>query len=383
MNKQQLYLNKLDNDVEEKIYYLLMLHLNEVHKILPRIDDNKDYLNTLYDILNKAITNLRKETNPYNYKFFLRYTILIINTLLTYTPERNDLKKIKLEIINEFTKSDYDVDERIPLKYQMSEIRITYDVSYLTHLLDIFLKKRNYHNALYCFIGIKLIEPDYDDLENYEFLIFKNIEHKDVRYKEFATPKKASIILDANIVLNLVLKDVDNYKLSNRYVTNYQDILDKLQDNKFIILPSTIKEVETHLKFTKMNIEKVCKTDKRFNEKEIIDTLDKRFQELKNKYPSNLTTKTDTKKIEEFYSRYLEQLYMITIDKIGHSKLSHKLKKLTQREGLLPERADMELLAEAIELKKTNPNVCILSNDKDLYLFNYEIEKEFKIRVYK
>ncbi len=61
----------------------------------------------------------------------------------------------------------------------------------------------------------------------------------------------------------------------------------------------------------------------------------------------------------------------------------NKFLEFEDRKGLLPEQGDLRLLSDAIELKKSNPNVAILSNDKDLYLFNEQIEKEFGIRIYK
>jgi hypothetical protein len=61
--------------------------------------------------------------------------------------------------------------------YQMSEVRITYDVNYLIYLIKLFIKNKIWHNALYCFIGVKLIEPDYKDLEKYEKQIFSKFPY--------------------------------------------------------------------------------------------------------------------------------------------------------------------------------------------------------------
>lgn len=156
------------------------------------------------------------------------------------------------------------------------------------------------------------------------------------------------------------------------------------KNNIFVILNSVKEELENHLNFKTESITDFCSKHKHFNKDEIIATLKKRYDNLIKKYHTRQEEKRyDLSKVENFYSNYLGNLYEITLDKLGNRKLSKKLKKLADREGLLPEEGDLKLLCDAIQLRKLNPNVAILSNDKDLYMFNKKIEEEFQIRVYK
>lgn len=386
MNKQQLYLKKIENDVNEKIYDLLIQHLKEVHKILPRTDDNKEYLRELNKHLFTALEDL-KNTNRFNYLQNYRYSILIINTILSYKPDEKHLKQVKLSILNKFS-SDiiYDKKEKIPLKSQMTELRITYDTSYLIYLLEkVFIQKEMWDKAMYCLIAIELVEPDHNDIEKYKEIIEKHLIKQELSYKEFDEPKDYIILLDTNVILNKVLYDVGEYKISHTKLEEYNSLMENWgNNNKFVISNSVKKELEKQIKFSIDTVNDICSKFKHFNKKEIITTLEKRFNNLITKYSLKEEDKEyDLENIEKFYSNYLGNLYEITLDKIENKKLSKKLKKLSDREGLLPEQGDLRLLADAIEIKKNNPNVAILSNDKDLYLFNQQIEKEFGIRVYR
>ena len=81
--------------------------------------------------------------------------------------------------------------------------------------------------------------------------------------------------------------------------------------------------------------------------------------------------------IREFYLDYLEELEKILLFKLRGKYVSKKLRKLAQRESLLPEEGDLKLLAEAIKL-----NVGILSKDKDFVNFKKEILDKFGVKVY-
>ncbi len=386
MNKQQLYLKKIENDVNEKIYDLLIQHLKDVHKVLPRTDDNKDYLRELNKHLFKALEDL-KQTNRFNYLQNYRHSILIINTILSYKPDEKHLKEVKLSILNRFS-SDiiYDKKEKIPLKSQMTELRITYDTSYLIYLLEkVFIPKEMWDKAMYCLIAIELVEPDHNDIDKFKEIITKHLKKEELKYKEFEEPKDYIILLDTNIILNKVLYDVGEYKISHNKLEEYNSLMEKWgNNNKFVITNSIKEELDKQIKFSIDTVNDVCSKFKHFNKNEIITTLEKRFNNLIKKYAIAIEDKQyDLTNIEKFYSNYLGNLYEITLDKIENKKLSKKLKKLSDREGLLPEIGDLKLLADAIELKKSNSKVAILSNDKDLYLFNEQLEKEFGIRIYK
>lgn len=386
MVKVALYLKKIENDVNEKIYDLLMLHLRDVHKIIPRTEDNKLHLRELNRLLFRALEDLR-EINRFNYLQNYRYSIIIINTILSYKPDEKHLKNVKLSILNKFSSGDlYDKREKIPLKSQMTELRITYDASYLIYLLEKqFIPKKLWDKAMYCLIAIELVEPDHDDIEKYKGEIEKHLKKEELRYVEFEEPENSLILLDTNIVLSKVLYDVGNYKIAHHKLDEYNHLMEKWGNkNKFAISSSVREEVEKNLKFSIDTVNDVCSKYKHFNKKEIVETLEKRFNKVIKKYSIVGEVKEyDLSEIEKFYSNYLGNLYEITLDKIGNRNLSKKLKKLSDREGLLPEVGDLRLLADAIELKKSHPNVAILSNDKDLYLFNQPIHNTFNINVYR
>lgn len=383
----KLYLKKLENDINERIYDLFIEHLKSAHHNIPRTEKNKENLEILYNILEQAIAKLKRETTKSNAFFFYRYRVLVINFYLSYVPKNENIKKEKLEILNEFSRGDYDLNEKIPLRSQMTEIRITYDVKYLYYLIEKqFIPKKMWDKALYCLMAVELIEPDHSDIDKFKTLILSNIEKKKTEVLTFEDPVDAVIILDTNIILSKILWPVGDFKMPQMNTEEYEEKLTKLAvNNKFIITPSTCNELKQNLDFTLSKAKDLCEKNKKFNYEEISNTLNKRFEEIISKYSVKINVKSDTKEIEQFYSNYLEMLYEITLIKIEHKNLSQKLKKLAQREGLLPEKGDMILLKEAIEILKIseNKNVYIISNDKDLYLFNKEINDKFNIKIIK
>lgn len=387
MTDAKLYLKKLENDLSERIYDLFIEHLKSAHSVIARTEKNKENLDVLYRILEKAIEKLKKETTKGNAFFFYRYRVLVINFYLSYVPNNEIIKKEKLEILNEFSKGDYDLNDKIPLRSQMTEIRITYDVKYLCYLIEKqFIPKKLWDKALYCLMAVQLIEPDHKDIEKYYNLILANIEKKKCEYSDFEEPNNAILILDTNIVLSKVLGPVGDFKIPQMNHDNYEKMIEKLEvNNKLIITPSVCVDLKKSLEFTLSKAKELCEKNKKFNYEEISSVLNKRFEEMISKYSIKINVKSDLKEIEKFYSGFLEMLYEITLDKIEHKSLSQKLKKLAQRDGLLPEKGDMILLKETIEILNIseNKNVYIISNDKDLYLFNKDINEKFKIKVIK
>ncbi|MFP4402195.1 MAG: hypothetical protein ACLFPL_03090 [Candidatus Nanoarchaeia archaeon] len=387
MDKEELYLKKIENDVNEKLYDLLIFHLQDVHKKFPRIQNNVEHLKTLNKHLFKALDDLSKR-NKYNYLQYYRYSILIINTILSYKPNEKYLKSMKLSILNKFSSDNiYDRKEKIPLKSQMTELRITYDTSYLIYLVKTqFIPQKLWDKAMYCLIAIELVEPDFEELEYYKQHTLKHLHKEELEYKELEEPKGYTILLDTNIILSKVLYDVGEYRISHMNLDYYNSLIEKWGNNNTLIIPnSVVLEIKKHIDYSIEIITDVCSKFKHFDREEIVSTIQKRFDKILKKYAvkEQEDIEYDITSIEKFYMNYLGNLYEITLDKIHSKKLSQQLKKLSHRDGLLPEVGDMQLIADAIELRKTHDKVAILSNDKDLYLFNTQLEKEFDIRVYK
>jgi hypothetical protein len=377
MNEEK-YLSKLENDVQERMYEILMVHLQDVHKKIPKIKD-EGYFQKLIRLLDKSIRRLKKGLNNYNKLSYYRFMLLISNVILSYDTSREDIKNIKKEILEDYTHSEA-VEGRIPLNYQINELRITYDTRYLRdylikHLIDLKI----WDKALYCLIAARLIEPDDERLDEYYSIIKNNIKDgKIIDYKS-SSPSNKTLLLDSNIIISQIMYDVDNYRLGNEN----QIKLDKLNsDNELIITSSVAKEVKDHIDFKLSMIRKDCYKKTEFDYNKIETELKNRAIDVFKQFKI-LNIKTESlDKIKEFYSHYLNKLEEILITKIRGKYVSHKLRKLAQRSSLMPEEGDMELLNEAITLKQTGKNVGILTQDKDFTIFAGCIYEEFGVEVY-
>jgi len=180
--KEIKYLEKIKNDVNEHLYDLLIIHLMNFLDKVNRNGPNKDKLIQLLDL---AIYNLREHINNYTKSSYYRHIILLCNIILRYKPHRKDLKNLKRELIEEFTHSEHDSGEKIPLNYQMNEIRITYDADYLAYLTRHFIKLKDWNKALYCLIAVRLIEPDNEFLDDYYKEIKENVDKEEIEEKNF------------------------------------------------------------------------------------------------------------------------------------------------------------------------------------------------------
>ena len=378
--KEKKYLQKIGNDINERLYDLLVMHLVDHHKKVRKSGPNKD---KMIKLLDKAITNLNEKTNKYNQIRYYRYIIICCNALLTYDTQRQDIKDLKKKIVEDYTHSEPDSGGRIPLNYQINEVRITYDTGYLCYLMEKFVKQKLWDKALYCLITVRLIEPDNEEIDGYYKKIKNNIEDKSLPKAEFKNPRGKILILDSNVVISHIFHDVGNYRI--RSYPNFD--LELLGNyNEFIVTQSTMKEVQEHLDYELVKAKKICYSKKHLDYEEVEETLKKRFKKLKEKYGCEEVKVESSliKEIEEFYLEYLEKLEEILLSKIRGRYVSHKLRKLAQRRSMLPEEGDITLLAEAITMnKEKDKEVGILSNDKDFTEFTGGIKKEFGVRVYK
>ncbi|MFT4304971.1 MAG: hypothetical protein ACMXX8_02680, partial [Candidatus Woesearchaeota archaeon] len=344
MAKEDQYLNKIQNDIDEKLYELLIIHLIDVHKHVARSPQNKE---KLIEILDKGINNLKKDLNHFNRLSYYRFILIICNKILAYDTKRNDLKKLKQEIIRDFTQSEDDLHEKIPLNEQITELRITYDVRYLKYLFKCFIEKEYWDKALYCLIAIKTLEPDTEDLELFYKIIMKFIKSPDFENIQFNNPKNENLALDSNVVISKIVYNVDDFYLKSEktfdleYLGNY---------NKFIITDSVKNEVRKYLDYKLIQIKRTIKQNNlSFDYKKIEETLNKRFDNILKKY-YKLTNHDDNfeEDIKDFYKKHLDKLEKIMQSKLRNKKISEKLKKLASRESLMPEEGDIKLLSEAI-----------------------------------
>ena len=159
----------------------------------------------------------------------------------------------------------------------------------------------------------------------------------------------------------------------------------KGNDNTFVILPSVVEEVKDHMQVEFFKLKIICSKIPRFNENEIKETLQKRFDKIINKYliKDELDGEEHVSTIQSFYHKNNSLLRTILEEKIVRERSrSHKLRRIAKRNGLLPEQGDIELLAECIALQKTtDKTIGILSKDADFQYFANGIKEEFDIEV--
>lgn len=196
----------------------------------------------------------------------------------------------------------------------MTELRITYDANYLIYLLEkVFIPKEIWDKAMYCLIAIELVEPDQDNIKKYKEIIEEHLNKEKLSYLEFEKPIDYIILLDTNIILSKVLYDVGNYKIAHHKLEEYNSLMERWgNNNKFVITPSVKEELEKQIKFSFETVEDVCKKFKHFDKKSILQTLEKRFNNLIKKYSISFEDYNyDLTNIENFYSNYI---YNVPID---------------------------------------------------------------------
>ena len=367
------YLEKISSNIDEGLYELLVVHIKESHNRIK--DKKKDFIK----LLDKAIAGLIKRVNYGNKIFFYRYIILLANRILKYDTQRTDLKDLKKQLIEDFKQSEEHNDEEIiPLNYQINELRLTYDISYIKYLVkNTFIKKNMWDKALRGVIAAKLVEPDSEELDELYEEIKSNIPAKRIEVESFGTPENKVLALDSNVVINHLTKGVDGF-----YSNDIFDLEKLGNKNKFVITPSVFDEVEEHVKFMLDKRRKQIEKYKDFKFNDMKEKIYSKLDKLKEKYGVEVKVDEDSLTgIKELYSNYLIELEWIMKGKLMGKSLSHKLRKLAQREGMAPEDGDLRLLAEVIALNE-NRGMGLLSQDKDFTNFVGPIKKAFSVEIY-
>jgi hypothetical protein len=377
------FLQKLENDVSERLWDLLIMHLVGVEdKISPSKSGDPALRARLLAILGKAVIDIQAGISHFNNLQYWRFLILTCNHILRYDPKRKDLKDLKKTIIESYTASDPDNSFLIPLDYQINEVRITYDTSYLAFLIQKLIRIGEWAKALYCLHTVRLIEPDNLNLDAWDAEIRKHLPQAEPAKASFEEPKGMLLLLDANVVLSKVQRDVGSYKINPLEAYNTEKLGN---NNKFGITPTIAAEVAAHLEYElsyhKKNIEK---NNLRFDFKEIEQTLKKRRDDMINRYGVKIEVKeADIEPVKEFYRKYTLALEAITLEKLNKKSISKKLRKLSQRECFLPEEGDMRFLSEVIMLNKdSDKEIGILTKDKDFTEFAKALKEEFSIKIY-
>lgn len=381
MDREEKYVLKIKNDVDERLFELLMLHLRDIDKkIRIHSEDNVELKKEFISILERAIYNLRNHITGYNRLGYYRYIIILCNTILRFDTARQDLKDIKKGIIEDFTHSDSDKHGFIPLNYQMNEVRITYDVDYLTYLVQKYIDKGYWAHALYCLKAVDMLEPDLQEIEGWYRTINMNLKGLIPRQSDHESPVGKMLMIDSNIAISMISDNIGEYRFRERQDMDW----DILSSNTLFITPSVREEVQKHIEFMDVKIGKFCRKNPSFDNEEICSELHRRFEDLVEMYLVNVDMDDDSiRPIKEFYMQYVPILAGILDEKIDRLLVSHKLRKLAQREDLLPERGDMRLLSEAIALRENGDGIDgIISLDKDFTMFSEDIKDRFGVEVY-
>ena len=373
ISKQKRYLNKLKNDLDENHFDLLINHLSEIGVRIKIFDEDAE---SLISFLEEAINLLKTKIQDRNKQFIYRYILICANKILFLDKSREDIKQLKKDLIEDYNHLEEKESGKIPIDYQLSELRITYDPHYLLYLTKSLIKQEKYVEAFFCYEAIHLIEPDNDIIDQYWDFFEKLFPKVELEKAEFNEPKEMILILDANVVISKILENIPEF---NEYCSETYD-LEKLGNfNKFLVFNSVIKEVKEHIDILCYNKFRHSRTEKRDLERRILKKLNKFIE----KYIYSEKLDLNLNEVKAFYLKFPSKLRIILNWKVSHEKtLSHKLRRMVKRYNLLPEEGDLCFLANCIALKQhESKNIGILSNDSDFQYFAKEIKEKFDIEV--
>lgn len=375
------YLQKLTNDVDESLWDLLLVHVwDEPNRIQKGSPNQQDFLKILRRAIDSLESNCEEKRRRPDFKpEFLRNqfrTILILaNKILRYENDER-IKALKKSIIEEYTGAPQSDEEIIPLRYQITELRITYDARYLAYLTELLLEKRIYDKALYCLLTLRLIEPDHPQLETWYETIHEALDEPALEPYEEPDLDNHLILLDANAAHPRIFHDIGSFRIFSHDAPDLSKLGNR---NEFGLTPSVRAELKGIADYQISKAQKLSETNRRISYFEVRDELTTRLAKTFEKLGIDAEP-ADLDDIRAMYEEHLGALEAILERKLERRDLSHKLKKLSERDTLLPEDGDLRLLAEAISLSKTR-KVAILTRDADFLEFQKPIRERFGIEV--
>ena len=257
-------------------------------------------------------------------------------------------------------------------------------------------KEKNYDKSIeYCNEILryrhdkKMIRKIKDVLNEYEHLVSVNTKSQ-IGFNDF----KELVICDSNILVFKVfydLKGVMNILGDDRCERAF-DKFRQIAGNKHMSLTETIMRQISLVWPSLFDIysSELGKDEKEKIKEQIKNRINKyeRYYDIKRITNAPLLIEEDEfKKIEKFYRKFPDKLKEITDRKTRFLNVMDKLKKLKARNnGILPERSDMYILAQAVKLNKSCINgvnkVSLFSDDGDFCEFSNEIEEDFNVKIY-
>jgi len=374
LEKETKYISKLENDASERMYDLLVRHLENLYDKIPKESQN---VKKLISILDKAIRDMRIHKNRYNEEQYNRYILITCNKILRYDTSRTDLKDLKMMIIDEFTNSEHEFMKKIPINYQINELRITHDTTYAFYLIDKLIKDKNWTGALYFLIACRLLEPDDERIESYDKIIRENLKEENIFKEPAKKDDDLTIFLDSNIIIQKLKNIIKSYLPSPAYSPKIN--LNSLGTQTIRITNSVKQEIK---KFIDAELDHIKKELHGKDFGNLKRRLYETFKEFINKYyyDNEEISALNVQKVKEFYAKYPLSLEQVTLNKLKHNSLSKKLRKLAQRPFLLPEEGDVNLIAEVMSLSEKE-NCAIMTMDSDFISFSGNLKRELGVKI--
>lgn len=319
-----------------------------------------------------------------------RYQLIICNFILYLDDTQESIRARKGKLMAAYLNSEFEQAEEYSLKYFVNEVRLTYDVDYLSDRLEKKIDRGEWNEACYCLIIVKLVEPDNENVDRWEEKIRSNLPSNALYFRPMASiPTGKTLVLDTNIVLSLILakNDAVDSDLDN-------ELGKVMAGNSIIITDSVYEEVKNHIDY---EVSRAKDHPRRMADYGVDSPahlkrkLDGRLERFLLQVPCKITIRkeADMQKIIAMYSRYPRKLVDILNMKLEHidkyeNALRQKLRKIAQRTCLLPEEGDLRLLADLMALNTSNQNdsYALLTDDTDFKHFSTAIRDELGVQVY-
>jgi len=309
LRREEKYLRKIHNDIEERLYDLLVLHIRDAYvRLRVHCEENEHLRMEFLSLLEEALRAINDSITPYNKRFMYRYLLLISNVILQYDTTRQDIKDFKKRIIEDFTHAEADEHGYIPLNYQMNEVRLTYDVGYLAYLVRRYIEQGEWTRALYCLKAVEMIEPDHRFIDEWYDEIRAHLPHKEPSVGRQERPYGNVIAIDTNVAYGLISYDIGGYRFKDRPLFDARELL---EENTAVLTPSVVNELRNHLEFTKVQIRSFCKRTSMFDAETLCSTIDQRFARLVEEHAYASAISCDDgllTSIRSFYLHYMPTL---------------------------------------------------------------------------
>lgn len=209
------------------------------------------------------------------------------------------------------------------------------------------------------------------------------------------------VCLDSNIYIYRTLNMIEPKIFDDRLekaATLIGEITNNNYSCKIVLLKTVIKEIindsdDAYILFKEIQnfgVKKLRLHKNHFKLKQMERSALKSLKKFVSKYKYSFYfediefTYNNMGEIKNFYLQYPQKLEKITQRKVSNIKDENaKQRKLRQRPNNLPEKSDLKIFNECLELNEQSENTFyILSNDSDFVEFSEEITNNFEINIF-